>query len=73
MGIKRRTINYGAKKIITKPHFGTLWVKKMHLKRKNLKGKERSFPFFCSYSKLRSENLPVVKEQEISHVIKKKK
>ena len=44
----------------------------MHLKRKNLKAKERSFPFFCSYSKLRSENLPVVKEQEISYVMKKK-
>ena len=37
----------------------------------NLKGKERSFPFFCPYSKLRTKNLPIVKEQEIICVKKK--
>ena len=64
MGIKRQAINYGAKqrivvnfntgKIISKPHFGTLWVKK------DDEGKDRSFCFFFGpYIKLRTENLPI--------------
>ena len=33
--------------------------------------KKDLFRFFCPYSKLRTKNLPIVKEQEISYVKKK--
>ena len=52
--------------------FWYLMGKKNALRTTNLKGRERSFLFFCPYSKFRTKNLPIVKEQEITYVKNKK-
>ena len=46
--------------------------KKMHLKRQNWRERKDLFRFFGPYRKLKTRNLPVVKEQEISYLKKKK-